>query len=209
MSSTSPFTTPVQSRPASVQETPQSASRNHRFSSLSSSTGARMTLPRTPSRAASTRSRQPATPSTTRKHERHHSISQVSIPISAIVSPHAPSVSRSTKFHMRDPRRPPKKPNDTPWGLRFATEDEPGSPIQAWCFFFGFVLFPVWWIAGLLLRVPKTRIAGDAEKAVAIDDPQIEHGKPLLLFYRLGFRRLPCQTREYGAFGAVSWQSCH
>ena len=80
---------------------------------------------------------------------------------------------------MRDPRKPPKKFNDTPWGLRFATEDEPGSSIQAWCFFLGFLLFPVWWIAGLFLPVPKTRIAGDvdAEKGVAIDDPQIEHGK--------------------------------
>ncbi|KAH0832120.1 hypothetical protein J3R83DRAFT_13029 [Lanmaoa asiatica] len=177
LSSTSPFATPVQSRAPSVQETPQSASRNHHFTSLSSSTGARIAPPRTPSRAASTRSRQPPTPSTTRKHERHQSMSQVSIPLSAFVSPHAPSISRSTKFHMRDPRKPPKKPNLTAWGLRFTTEDEPGSPIQAWCFFFGFLLFPVWWIAGLFLRVPTTRIAGDvdAEKGVAIDDPQIEH----------------------------------
>ena len=163
-----------------MQETPQSGSRNHHFASLSSSTGARVAPPRTPSRAASTRSRQLPTPSTTRKHERRQSMSQVSIPISAFISPHAPSITTSTKFHMRDPRKPPKKPNDTPWGLRFATEDEPGSPIQAWCFFFGFLLFPIWWIAALFLHVPTTRIAGavDAEKGVAIDDPQIEHSKP-------------------------------
>ncbi|KAG8214666.1 hypothetical protein J3R82DRAFT_9744 [Butyriboletus roseoflavus] len=182
LSSSSPFATPAQSRPSSVQETPQSGSRNHYFTSLSSSTGARVAPPRTPSRAASTRSRQPPTPSTTRKHERRQSMSQVSIPISAFISPHAPSVTPSTKFHMRDPRKPPKKPNETPWGLRFATEDEPGSPLQAWCFFFGFLLFPVWWIAGLFLRVPTTRIAGgvDAEKGVAIDDPQIEHTNVIL-----------------------------
>ncbi|KAG9315703.1 hypothetical protein JVU11DRAFT_3350 [Chiua virens] len=176
LSTTSPFATPVQSRPASVLETPQSA-RNQRFASLSSSTGARIAPSGTPSRVASTHSRQPPTPSTSRKHERRQSMSQVSIPLSAFVSPHAPSISRSSKFHMRDPRKPSKKPNDTPWGLRFATEDEPGSPIQAWCFFIGFLLFPVWWIAALFLRVPTTRIAGDvdAEKGVAIDDPQIEH----------------------------------
>lgn len=163
-----------------MQETPRSTSRIHHFASLSSSTGARIAPSRTPSRAASTPSRQPPTPSTIRKHERRPSMSQASIPISAFISPHAPSISRSTKFHMRDPRRPPKRPDDTPWGLRFATEDEPGSPIQAWCFFFGFLLFPIWWIAALFLRVPTTRIAGDvdAEKGVAIDDPQIEHGKP-------------------------------
>ncbi|KAF8442823.1 hypothetical protein L210DRAFT_3396948 [Boletus edulis BED1] len=174
LSSISPFTTPVQSRPSSMHETPRSSNRNHHFASLSSSTGARIAPSRTPSRAAST---QPPTPSTNRKYERRQSMSQMSIPISAIVSPHAPSISRSTKFHMRDPRKPSKNPQDTPWGLRLATEDEPGSPIQAWCFFFGFLLFPVWWIAGLLLRVPKTRIAGDvdAEKGVTIDDPQIEY----------------------------------
>lgn len=179
LSSVSPFATPVQSRPASLQETPRSASHDHYFTSLSSSTGARIG-PRTPSRAASTRSRQPPTPSTTRKHERGQSMSQVSIPISAYISPHAPSISKSTKFHMRDPRKPPKKPNDTSWGLQFATEDEPGSAIQAWCFFLGFLLFPTWWIAGLFLHVPTTRIAGDvdAEKGVTIDDPQIERGKP-------------------------------
>ena len=51
--------------------------------------------------------------------------------------------------------------------------------MQAWCFFLGFLLFPIWWIAGFFLHVPTTRIAGDvdAEKGVTIDDPQIEHGK--------------------------------
>ncbi|KAF9221550.1 hypothetical protein BS17DRAFT_252813 [Gyrodon lividus] len=177
LSSTSPFATPLQSRPPSVQEKPHSGSNNNHFASLSSSTGARMALPlRTPSRAASIRSQQPQN-STRNHHERHQSMSQVSIPISAFVSPHAPSISKSTKFHMRDPRKPPKKPDDTEWGLCFATDDKAGSPLQAWCFFLGFILFPVWWMAGLFLRIPKTRVVGDAdvEKAVTIDDPQIEH----------------------------------
>ncbi|KIJ62652.1 hypothetical protein HYDPIDRAFT_93903 [Hydnomerulius pinastri MD-312] len=177
LSSTSPFATPVHSRPASAQDLPPTGTPSNNFASWSSNTSARVAPPpRTPSRAASTRSQQPQN-SNRKNHERHQSMSQVSIPISALVSPHAPSVSRSTKFHMRDPRRPPKKLNDTEWGLRFATEDEPGSPSQAWCFYVGFILFPIWWFAALFLRIPKTRMVGDAsvEKAVTIDDPQIEH----------------------------------
>jgi len=109
-------------------------------------------------------------------HAKRQSISQLSIPISALVSPHAPSVTPSGKFHMRDPRRPPKKLADTPWTLHFATEDEPRSAVHAWCFFLGFVLFPVWWIAALFLRTPGTRVVGD-EKGISLDDPQIEHGE--------------------------------
>lgn len=101
-------------------------------------------------------------------------MSQASIPISALVSPHAPSIVPSGTFHMRDPRRPPKKLAETPWTLYFRGEDEPGSPVHAWCFFLGFALFPVWWIAALFLRTPRTRIVGD-EKGVSLDDPQIEH----------------------------------
>jgi len=101
-------------------------------------------------------------------------MSQASIPISALVSPHAPSIVPSGKFHMRDPRRPPKKLAETPWTLHFRGEDEPGSPVHAWCFFVGFILFPVWWIAALFLRTPRTRVVGD-EKGVSLDDPQIEH----------------------------------
>lgn len=44
------------------------------------------------------------------------SISQASIPISALISPHAPSISHrpASIFHMRDPRKPPKI-QPTPW----------------------------------------------------------------------------------------------
>jgi hypothetical protein len=48
--------------------------------------------------------------------------------------------------------------------------------VHAWCFFVGFVLFPVWWVAALFLRTPRTRVVGD-EKGVSLDDPQIEHGE--------------------------------
>lgn len=133
------------------------------------------------------------------------SISQASIPISALISPHAPSLShRSAIFHMRDPRRPaPIQP--TSWSLslpegfsrwtwkdiferlrgRVSSEkgseqvgwiEGGGSPLHAWLFFVGFVIFPIWWIAGFLVGIPKTRRLEGHEKGVVLDDPQVEHG---------------------------------
>ncbi|KAG1788090.1 uncharacterized protein HD556DRAFT_1245646 [Suillus plorans] len=187
--SSSPFGTPIHSRPVSTQSqsmnlepTPEVG----KFGSWSSRTSARiLSSPSVPSRAASsTHSTRPQqtpnknslTNSITQNpnHARRQSMSQASIPISALVSPHAPSIVPSGKFHMRDPRRPPKKLAETPWTLHFRGEDEPGSPVHAWCFFVGFILFPVWWIAALFLRTPRTRVVGD-EKGVSLDDPQIEH----------------------------------
>jgi hypothetical protein len=107
-----------------------------------------------------------------------HSMSGASIPISALLSPHAPSISRSSTFHMRDPRRPPKKLAPTRWTLQFSEKYEPGSgsPIHAWLFFFGFIVFPLWWIASFW-KTPETRrlMGEDQEKAVVVDDPQVEH----------------------------------
>ncbi|KAJ3873673.1 hypothetical protein F5051DRAFT_462964 [Lentinula edodes] len=121
-------------------------------------------------------------PSSTRGSSKRGSVSQVSIPISALISPHAPSISLhpSTTYHMRDPRKPsPVHP--TSWSLSFPSADWTeggGSPIHAWLFFLGFVLFPVWWIAGLFIGIPKTRTLegrGLEEKSVVLDDPQVEH----------------------------------
>ncbi|KIK69917.1 hypothetical protein GYMLUDRAFT_530903 [Collybiopsis luxurians FD-317 M1] len=172
-------------------------------------------------------------PPSTRSSKRNSiSTTQASIPISALISPHAPSISvhRSTAYHMRDPRKPnPVHP--TSWSLAFPSagpeergwfsgcrdavasfwgfrglrgklfgsrlvkaedadlEKQPGeenggklpvvhwvegggSPIHAWLFFLGFILFPVWWIAGLFVGIPKTRRLG---KSVVLDDPQVEH----------------------------------
>src|ERR1700691_2213995 len=99
-------------------------------------------------------------------------------PTTAIVMPPpgTTTMSRSSKFHMQDPRKPPRK-RDTGWMLRFREDDEPGSPIHTWFFFVGFVLFPLWWAASVM-RTPKTRhVEGsDTEKAVPLDDPQIEYG---------------------------------
>jgi hypothetical protein len=133
---------------------------------------------RAASRAASTRSK-PNDEREVSGHRPRPSLSQISIPISALVSPHAPSISRSSTFHMRDPRKP-KKVQGTGWALSFkdADNEENGSPVQAWCFFLGFIIFPIWWVASFL-KVPKTRTVGgtDVEKAVVVDDPQVEHGE--------------------------------
>jgi len=118
------------------------------------------------------------------------SLSQASIPLSALVSPHAPSVGRSGTFHMRDPRKPPPVQN-TPWTLSFPSHmqegesrwdfrswvERGGSPLHAWLFFIGFVIFPLWWAAALCIPIPRTRRLGgtDAEKGVILDDPQVEH----------------------------------
>lgn len=66
----------------------------------------------------------------------------------------------------------------TPWSLRLKTEDEDGSPIHAWFFFLGFIFFPLWWFASVW-RIPQTRSVGgsEVEKAVTLDDPQVEHGQ--------------------------------
>ena len=77
---------------------------------------------------------------------------------------------------MHDPRRPPKI-HPTEWTPHLRSEDEDASPMHAWAFFVGFILFPVWWLAAFW-PIPKTRRVGDtdAEKAVTLDDPQVEHG---------------------------------
>ena len=119
------------------------------------------------------------------------SLSQGSIPLSALVSPHAPSVGHSGSYHMRDPRKPPPIQSTT-WSLTFPSqvqEGEPrwawkgwvergGSPLHAWLFFIGFILFPLWWGAAFI-PVRRTRRLGatDAEKGVVLDDPQLEHGE--------------------------------
>jgi hypothetical protein len=126
---------------------------------------------------SSTRSGTAAPHDNLSERERRLSLSQRSIPISALVTPQVPSIGRaSSAYHMRDPRRPPRH-METGWALRFRTVEEEGSPVHAWLFYLGLVLFPLWWI-GIVWRVPQTRVVGgtDTEKAVPLDDPQIEFG---------------------------------
>ncbi|KAF7306483.1 WD-REPEATS-REGION domain-containing protein [Mycena indigotica] len=122
------------------------------------------------------------------------SLSQSSIPISALISPHAPSIALSSghnAFHMRDPHKPPKV-QPTGWTLAMGEIDMQGShiwrsftetggsPLHAWLFFVGFVLFPVWWVASFL-QVIRTRTLGhdtegkgQSQGQVVLDDPQVE-----------------------------------
>ncbi|TRM56416.1 hypothetical protein BD626DRAFT_507965 [Schizophyllum amplum] len=169
--------------------------------------------PRPPSRSARPASYAPSSirkyvPSVHRAPSRasRRSISGASIPISALVAPRAPSVSvasQSRQFHMRDPRKPPRV-QPTPWSLSLPSpgdEDHPwwkpwrgdnASPIQAWLFFVSFVLFPLWWVGGFIVGIPKTRRIGDTpdlekgktsaiaprhtrDDSVVLDDPQVEH----------------------------------
>ena len=186
--------TPSPSRPGSSSQNPNSTNNNNTGSwsrrNAPSPIPGHLHLHRSTSRATSTRSNSnqqgPPTPASSSQDvnhggrrtlsEKRRSMSELSIPISALIAPHAPSISRSSTYHMRDPRRPPAV-QPTPWGLRFDAPDEEGSPIHAWFFFVGFILFPLWWVAAFL-PIPKTRRVGgtDTEKAVTLDDPQVEHG---------------------------------
>ncbi|TRM62107.1 hypothetical protein BD626DRAFT_67375 [Schizophyllum amplum] len=98
--------------------------------------------------------------------------------------------SGSTRYHMRDPRKPPPLV-PTPW---VPTRQ---GPLNAWLFFVGFVLFPVWWVGGfaastrsvpseLRVEVDAEQLVGDLESAsrvgvsskrgsVLLADAQAEH----------------------------------
>ncbi|KAI0345601.1 hypothetical protein BDW22DRAFT_894366 [Trametopsis cervina] len=175
--SPAPSPTPTPSRPgSSLQNANITGTPSSRISNPPPSPANRAL-----SRAASTRSMQPsfasgAPPSAAEsRRDRRRSLSEISIPIGAIVAPQPPSLSRSSTYHMRDPRRPPRI-QPTSWVPHTKSEDEEASPIHAWLFYTAFVLFPLWWIAAFL-PIPRTRHVGgsDTEKAVTLDDPQIEH----------------------------------
>lgn len=190
--SSSPMTTPDRSNPGSIHEfrtpsrnsvratTPHTPSRpgSHKETSIvSSGEGGAITRSNSQKRQ-SRHQHQNSRDQGSQRQQRRQSMSQysqTSIPISAILSPHAPSIDRLSTFHMRDPRKPPLK-RSVGWTLKFSSGGEPGSPMQAWCFWVGFVLPPIWWLAAFW-SIPETRIVGaDTEKAVTVDDPQIERG---------------------------------
>ncbi|KAN0128643.1 hypothetical protein V8E53_013562, partial [Lactarius tabidus] len=108
-------------------------------------------------------------PESASERERRRSFSQRSIPISSLVTSHAPSIGRASfAYHMRHPRRPPRR-MDTGWALRFRMFEEEGSPIRAWMFYVDLV-------CSLVDRCFLARVVGgtDTEKAVPLDDPQNE-----------------------------------
>jgi hypothetical protein len=129
------------------------------------------------------------TTGTTRSERRTSILTNASIPVSAIVSPHAPSLSTRGAggwYHMRDPQRPTTTP--TSWTPTLSSKVDGqrvgGSPVHCWLFLVGFILFPAWWIASVL-GVPNTRTLneeGEKGQRVVVDDPQIERGMYALLF---------------------------
>lgn len=165
-----------------------------------------------------------ASGSVPRRSASRRSLSQASIPMSAFMSPHAPSVTRSaaSTYHMRDPRKPARI-QATPWSLSFPDEvpeggsrlsskgwtERGGSPLHSWLFFIGFILFPMWWVAGFVVPIPRTRRldSGDAEKGVVLDDPQVEHGTQIsLLIKKLSHLSFPSvQITSRGENDAGSW----
>lgn len=131
-----------------------------------------------------------------------------SIPISALISPHAPSIQGSSVFHMRDPRKPrPIQP--TPWSLSMPLSgdgswlERGGSPLHAWLFFVGFLIFPIWWVA-VFVGIPRTRRLGgnEVEKGVVLDDPQLEFGERLLRVHKASKRLYTTSL----ALDANSWR---
>ncbi|KAI9451106.1 hypothetical protein BJY52DRAFT_1191230 [Lactarius psammicola] len=121
----------------------------HNTGTYSSRTSSRLARAPSSTRSAPAGSTGAGPPESASERERRRSVSQRSIPISALVTPHAPSIGRSSA--------------------------KEGSPVQAWLFYIALVLFPLWWV-GAVWRVPETRVVGgtDTEKAVPLDDPQIE-----------------------------------
>ncbi|KAF7367289.1 WD-REPEATS-REGION domain-containing protein [Mycena sanguinolenta] len=182
------LSTPTESRPGSRSAQEPSADTAATVGSWSS----RKSILRPPSRGAQSISQQSKTASLHRAPSRRsisrRSISQSSIPISALISPHAPSIARSgtSAYHMRDPHKPPRI-QPTVWSLSMGSlegsgpdrwrrwTESGGSPLHAWLFFLGFVLFPVWWVAAFLRVLRTRRIGKEAQEAqVVLDDPQLE-----------------------------------
>ncbi|TFK70527.1 hypothetical protein BDN72DRAFT_896331 [Pluteus cervinus] len=184
------LSTESQNRPGSSGRAESSTAANTgSWSSRGSNSNAFTNIVGSPSGSSNHHHSRPSSTTPQQRPASRRSLSQLSLPISALVSPHAPSVSRSSTFHMRDPRKPAPI-QSTPWSLSFPVSDgehraldfrgwvdRGGSPLHAWFFFVGFVVFPLWWVAAIL-RVRQTRTigGGEAEKgAVVLDDPQLEH----------------------------------
>ncbi|KAJ6626931.1 hypothetical protein B0H10DRAFT_465826 [Mycena sp. CBHHK59/15] len=183
------LSTPSDSRPGSRADNPDPHDTAATVGSWSSRRSA-TTRPLLRTQSASQASHTHARGASLSRAPSRRSLSQSSIPLSALIAPHAPSVTHSGRgaFHMRDPHKPPRV-QPTGWALSVGALDlrapnwrrwteAGGSPLHAWLFFLGFVLFPVWWAAAFL-RVLRTRRIGHGEKgatdAVVLDDPQLEH----------------------------------
>ncbi|PVF95022.1 hypothetical protein CPB86DRAFT_828230 [Serendipita vermifera] len=112
--------------------------------------------------AASTHSMTSSKPETTGRKSRRNlspNASMVSVPVSAIVTPRAPSVHhsvsgmsrRSDGFRYQDPlkNRVQHRARQEVWADSWIL-DRDEMPIQAWLFLVGFLIAPCWWIGALL-----------------------------------------------------------
>ncbi|KAN0127963.1 hypothetical protein V8E53_014217 [Lactarius tabidus] len=109
-------------------------------------------------------------PESASERERRRSVSQRSIPISALLMPHLLSIGRaSSAYHMRDLRRPPRR-METGWRCVFARLKRRGRLSRLGCF-----MSPLC-SSALVDRCCLARVVGgtDTEKAAPLDDPQIE-----------------------------------
>jgi hypothetical protein len=109
----------------------------HNTGTLSSRTSVRLSRAPSSTRSGPHRSGTGpgAGPESASERERRRSILQPSIPISLLVTLHAPYIGRaSSPYHMRDLRLPPRR-METGWALRFRTSEEEGSSFHAWMFY--------------------------------------------------------------------------
>lgn len=182
--SSTPMISPDHSRPTSATHSPTSGDLNPNtsWSSKGSSRATSGIHSQAPSRATSHRTMSAGPSTAPSRHQKTRSISQASIPLSAIVSPRAPSIDRLSQYHMRDPRKPRRRP--VGWGLRMGSAEDEGSPVHAWCFWLGLLLPPLWWYASFA-PIPCTRVVGigtdAAEKGIQVDDPHVERGALYIL----------------------------
>ncbi|KAJ7022013.1 hypothetical protein C8F04DRAFT_971953 [Mycena alexandri] len=174
------LSTPTESRPGSRSGTDSKNDPANETAATIGSWASRKSTTRPGSRGAQSIQSRTGGASLHRAPSRR-SISQSSIPISALISPHAPSIARSGgAFHMRDPHKPARI-QPTGWALSVGEfgswrrwTEAGGSPLHAWLFFVGFVLFPIWW-GSSFIRVLRTRRVGkEREAQVVLDDPQLE-----------------------------------
>ncbi|KAH8825952.1 hypothetical protein DL96DRAFT_1610340 [Flagelloscypha sp. PMI_526] len=169
---------PRQIRRTSTSSTAHSH-HSHIPSSFRENKRARLSVP-DPSSSSSAPPSRPSSPNGLPHRAKSKPPSLTSIPLSALISPHAPSLAPSATFHMRDPKKPRIRP--TGWAVHVRGEGQEKPPVQCWLFLVGFICPVTWVVGGWVWGVPQTRrLSGDVVEegrkgdGVLLDDPQIEH----------------------------------
>ncbi|KAG8814334.1 hypothetical protein FRC17_001195 [Serendipita sp. 399] len=123
--------------------------------------------------APSVRSATSSRPGTAPRRSMQHNASAVSIPVSAILTPRAPSVhpsisgasKRQSGMRYQHPlkNRVQHRRRSDAWAESWVLDREE-MPIQAWLFLAGFIIAPCWWAA---LLIPVRRRQAIGEKGIA------------------------------------------